>query len=74
MMDFCGPIRRRNKKGFYVALWLVFLIVGGNANNGANDGSFYGNWNNASSNSNWNNAASPIQSHTRHPQGRRVAY
>ena len=35
------------------------LIRGGNANNGANDGAFFGNWGNAASNSNWNYAARP---------------
>ena len=38
---------------------LVVLIRGGNANNGSNDGAFYGNWNNTASNSNWNYAARP---------------
>ena len=38
---------------------LSVLRVGGNANNGANDGPFYGNWNNTASNSNWNYAARP---------------
>ena len=38
---------------------LVLLIRGGNANNGSNDGAFYGNWNNTASNSNWNYAARP---------------
>lgn len=37
----------------------VVLIRGGNANNGSNDGAFYGNWNNTASNSNWNYAARP---------------
>ena len=36
------------------------LLVGGNANNGANCGPFYGNWNNAASNSNWNYAGWPL--------------
>ena len=31
-----------------------FLQVGGNANNGANDGRWYGNWNNSAANGNWN--------------------
>ena len=35
------------------------LIVGGNANNGANDGLFNWNWNNTSGNSNWNYAGRP---------------
>ena len=30
------------------------LQLGGNANNGANDGRFYGNWNNTASNADWN--------------------
>ena len=35
------------------------LIVGGNANNGANAGLFYWNWNNTAGNSNWNYAGRP---------------
>lgn len=35
----------------------VVLIAGANANNGANVGRFYGNWNNSASNANWNIAA-----------------
>lgn len=35
------------------------LIRGGNANNGANAGPLYGNWNNTASNSNWNYGARP---------------
>ena len=35
------------------------LLVGGNANNGANDGPFYWNWNNTASNSNWNYGGRP---------------
>lgn len=53
-------------QGSLVALGRVFLIAGGNANNGANDGGFYGNWNNAASNSRWNNSAVPLQSITGH--------
>lgn len=37
----------------------MVLIAGGNANNGANDGPFYWNWNNTASNSNWNYGARP---------------
>lgn len=44
--------------------WAVLLrrsvLLGGNANNGANCGPFYANWNNAASNSNWNYAALPL--------------
>lgn len=36
------------------------LLLGGNANNGTNDGLFYGNWNNTASNSNWNNGSRPL--------------
>ena len=36
------------------------LLFGGNANNGWNDGVFYGSWNNDAGNSNWNNAGLPI--------------
>ena len=35
------------------------LRVGGNANNGAMAGPFYGNWNNPASNANWNYGARP---------------
>jgi len=35
----------------------VLLLAGANANNGANCGRFYGNWNNSASNSNWNISA-----------------
>ena len=37
----------------------LFLLLGGNSNNGTNDGAFYGNWNNTASNSNWNNGSRP---------------
>lgn len=38
-------------------------LVGGNCNNGANDGFLYVNVNNDASNSNWNIGASPIFRH-----------
>jgi RNA-directed DNA polymerase len=38
-------------------LCLAVLIAGANANNGANVGRFYGNWNNTASNGNWNISA-----------------
>jgi len=44
---------------------VVVLLRGGNANNGSNDGAFYGNWNNAASNSNWNISARPHSLDTR---------
>lgn len=36
------------------------LQLGGYANNGANAGPWYGNWNNAASNGNWNISAVPL--------------
>ena len=39
---------------------LPVLHAGGNSNNGANDGRFYGNWNNTASNSNWNISGLPF--------------
>ena len=37
-----------------VAFAVFFALVGGNMNNGTNDGLWYWNCNNASSNTNWN--------------------
>lgn len=57
-------------QGCYAASSGRVLLAGGNANNGANAGAFYGNWNNAASNSNWNYAVLPLQS-KRPPEGGR---
>ena len=38
-------------------MWRGFALVGGNANNGSNDGAFYVNVNNGAGNRNWNVAA-----------------
>lgn len=52
----------------------LVLLLGGNANNGTNDGLFYGNWNNTASNSNWNIGARSLSAFPFQTDGEAAAY